>query len=248
MGGVRPYLYPKYVWSPSGGWWANPKNGKRNAWLFVGVSFALGIAAINFSAKRQVGCEYRAARTSCAPISAMLLHELRPVRSARDCEGTDVMLRTRSCVAAAAAACATAGTSPGTRPLGAIHAVWCQVSREGAAFALSDCVNSAVPWLPSCCACLHLVLACTSWPRSWQHGPRHAHVPHRAMATLTQVHDTTTCMHYHAAHALASPQPSTQAKGTLGMGLQASAINHRSSAAACIARAHCGLRLIIVQT
>jgi len=30
MGGVRHFATPKYVWSPSGGWWATPKLWKRN--------------------------------------------------------------------------------------------------------------------------------------------------------------------------------------------------------------------------
>ena len=30
MGGGRPFKYPKWVWSPAGGWWANPPNANRN--------------------------------------------------------------------------------------------------------------------------------------------------------------------------------------------------------------------------
>lgn len=36
------YAYPKGVWSPAGGWWADPKNWRRN----TAVAF-LGIAAIS---------------------------------------------------------------------------------------------------------------------------------------------------------------------------------------------------------
>eukprot|EP01032_Pedospumella_encystans_P008198 gene8198-9757_t len=41
MGGGRRYPYPKWVWSPAGGWWPNPTNWKRNAALYVGVTFTL---------------------------------------------------------------------------------------------------------------------------------------------------------------------------------------------------------------
>ena len=33
QGGVKKYPYPLYVWSPSGGWWCNPKAWKRNTML-----------------------------------------------------------------------------------------------------------------------------------------------------------------------------------------------------------------------
>ncbi|KAL5486705.1 hypothetical protein EMCRGX_G019221 [Ephydatia muelleri] len=36
MGGVRRFEYPKYVWSPAGGWWCNPRQWKKNTlWAFV---------------------------------------------------------------------------------------------------------------------------------------------------------------------------------------------------------------------
>lgn len=35
MGGGRQFPYPKWVWSPSGGWWANPVNKYRNTGLYV---------------------------------------------------------------------------------------------------------------------------------------------------------------------------------------------------------------------
>lgn len=34
MGGGRRFHYPKWVWSPAGGWWANPENWKRNTALY----------------------------------------------------------------------------------------------------------------------------------------------------------------------------------------------------------------------
>jgi hypothetical protein len=41
MGGGHRFHYPKWVWSPSGGWWPNPVNAKRNALIysvFAGVT------------------------------------------------------------------------------------------------------------------------------------------------------------------------------------------------------------------
>ena len=29
-GGGNRFEYPKYVWSPSGGWWCNPRHWRRN--------------------------------------------------------------------------------------------------------------------------------------------------------------------------------------------------------------------------
>jgi hypothetical protein len=34
MGGGRQFLYPKWVWSPAGGWWANPTHWKRNTIIY----------------------------------------------------------------------------------------------------------------------------------------------------------------------------------------------------------------------
>jgi hypothetical protein len=38
MGGGRRYEYPKWVWSPSGGWWAEPVHWKRNSIVFMGFA------------------------------------------------------------------------------------------------------------------------------------------------------------------------------------------------------------------
>ncbi|KAF9039703.1 hypothetical protein BDZ89DRAFT_374023 [Hymenopellis radicata] len=35
MGGGGRYPYPKAVWSPSGGWWVQPKNWKTNTLVVV---------------------------------------------------------------------------------------------------------------------------------------------------------------------------------------------------------------------
>ncbi|KAJ2824720.1 hypothetical protein IWW50_003196 [Coemansia erecta] len=41
MGGTPHKPYPKHVWSPSGGWWAQPNTWKRNT-----VIVGLGITAV----------------------------------------------------------------------------------------------------------------------------------------------------------------------------------------------------------
>ena len=40
---MKKYPYPKYVWSPSGGWWCDPPNWKRNT--VVAAIISLTIAA-----------------------------------------------------------------------------------------------------------------------------------------------------------------------------------------------------------
>ena len=35
MSGGHRFPYPKYVWSPAGGWWANPVHWKRNTAIYV---------------------------------------------------------------------------------------------------------------------------------------------------------------------------------------------------------------------
>ena len=35
MGGGHRFLYPKWVWSPSGGWWVNNPAWKRNTALYA---------------------------------------------------------------------------------------------------------------------------------------------------------------------------------------------------------------------
>jgi hypothetical protein len=41
MGGARRYPYPKWVWSPAGGWWPTSPNYKRNAVIYVTCSFII---------------------------------------------------------------------------------------------------------------------------------------------------------------------------------------------------------------
>eukprot|EP01115_Flamella_aegyptia_P010560 TRINITY_DN46_c0_g1_i2.p1 TRINITY_DN46_c0_g1~~TRINITY_DN46_c0_g1_i2.p1 ORF type:complete len:109 (-),score=16.72 TRINITY_DN46_c0_g1_i2:133-432(-) len=53
MGGSGKYAYPKYVWSPTGGWWNTaPKNWLRNTYfalfgIFVTASTLFYISASN---------------------------------------------------------------------------------------------------------------------------------------------------------------------------------------------------------
>ena len=35
--GAANFPYPKWVWSPAGGWWCEPKNGPRNTMIAAGI-------------------------------------------------------------------------------------------------------------------------------------------------------------------------------------------------------------------
>lgn len=60
MGGGRHFHFPKHVWSPAGGWWANPTHWKRNTgFAFVGVGLAF-IAIAKVSSEREVSEEFEA--------------------------------------------------------------------------------------------------------------------------------------------------------------------------------------------
>ncbi|KAK7208017.1 hypothetical protein BZA70DRAFT_287345 [Myxozyma melibiosi] len=41
--GGKRYPFPKHVWAPTGGWWPNPKNWKKN---FIGVGASVAVGAI----------------------------------------------------------------------------------------------------------------------------------------------------------------------------------------------------------
>jgi hypothetical protein len=41
MGGGRQYPYPKWVWSPAGGWWPHQPNGTRNSIIYAVVSLGI---------------------------------------------------------------------------------------------------------------------------------------------------------------------------------------------------------------
>ncbi|KAL0078083.1 hypothetical protein J3Q64DRAFT_1293866 [Phycomyces blakesleeanus] len=53
MGAVSRYPYPKQVWSPAGGWWAQPKTWKSNtAIAALGMIVTLG-AVWSVSAEKE---------------------------------------------------------------------------------------------------------------------------------------------------------------------------------------------------
>lgn len=54
MGGGRRFEYPKWVWSPAGGWWPNPVNWKRNAAIYVGFSMCVALITYKFSERNTV--------------------------------------------------------------------------------------------------------------------------------------------------------------------------------------------------
>ncbi len=55
MGGGRKFHYPKWVWSPAGGWWPNPANAKRNAFIWVvGVCLPISYSVWQLSERKTV--------------------------------------------------------------------------------------------------------------------------------------------------------------------------------------------------
>ncbi|KAJ7451810.1 hypothetical protein B0H11DRAFT_310046 [Mycena galericulata] len=43
MGGGGRYPYPKFVWSPAGGWWSQPANWKMNTFIMsCGIAVVCG--------------------------------------------------------------------------------------------------------------------------------------------------------------------------------------------------------------
>jgi hypothetical protein len=57
MGGGRRYHYPKWVWSPAGGWWASPANWKRNTAIYFGVSAVIISAGWLYSEQNTVSVD-----------------------------------------------------------------------------------------------------------------------------------------------------------------------------------------------
>ena len=54
MGGGRKFPYPKYVWSSTGGWWANPKNWKRNTIALFVVGWGMTAVVYNWAENKTV--------------------------------------------------------------------------------------------------------------------------------------------------------------------------------------------------
>ena len=46
MGGGRHFEYPKWVWSPAGGWWPKPINWQRNT-VFYGIFVVIASVGIH---------------------------------------------------------------------------------------------------------------------------------------------------------------------------------------------------------
>ncbi|KFH44581.1 hypothetical protein ACRE_046390 [Hapsidospora chrysogenum ATCC 11550] len=53
MGGGGKIPYPKHVWSPAGGWYAQPANWKSNTIIAGAVMAAIVAVTWNFSAERE---------------------------------------------------------------------------------------------------------------------------------------------------------------------------------------------------
>jgi len=62
MGAVERYAHPK-VWSPSGGWWANPPNWQRNTMKLAGMWIVPAMFVFAISVSKEVSALHcRAAR------------------------------------------------------------------------------------------------------------------------------------------------------------------------------------------
>eukprot|EP00053_Salpingoeca_punica_P001249 m.32683 g.32683 ORF g.32683 m.32683 type:complete len:84 (+) comp10918_c0_seq1:44-295(+) len=53
MGGDARFEYPRYVWSPSGGWWPNPRNWRTNTAIVAVVAAVVCVPLFLASAERE---------------------------------------------------------------------------------------------------------------------------------------------------------------------------------------------------
>lgn len=53
-GGGNRFEYPKYVWSPSGGWWCNPRHWRRNTAYAMIICGMLGGVMFYVSSRLEV--------------------------------------------------------------------------------------------------------------------------------------------------------------------------------------------------
>ncbi|KAF9447253.1 hypothetical protein P691DRAFT_650857, partial [Macrolepiota fuliginosa MF-IS2] len=53
QGGGARYPYPKYVWSPAGGWWVRPSNWASNTFIACGGILAATYAVWQVSADHE---------------------------------------------------------------------------------------------------------------------------------------------------------------------------------------------------
>lgn len=57
MGGGRKYHYPKWVWSPAGGWWAAPASWKRNTAIYAVAVAGICFCAVSFAEPKTVSAD-----------------------------------------------------------------------------------------------------------------------------------------------------------------------------------------------
>ncbi|KAH0585012.1 hypothetical protein H2248_008281 [Termitomyces sp. 'cryptogamus'] len=53
MGGGARYPYPKFVWSPAGGWWTRPSNWRSNTAIAFGGILAITYGVWTVSAEKE---------------------------------------------------------------------------------------------------------------------------------------------------------------------------------------------------
>ncbi|PGH11525.1 hypothetical protein AJ80_07091 [Polytolypa hystricis UAMH7299] len=58
MGGGPKVRYPKHVWSPAGGWYAQPANWKANTAIMGAVLLGTVVLAFNLSGEREVRTKF----------------------------------------------------------------------------------------------------------------------------------------------------------------------------------------------
>jgi len=54
MGGGRWFYFPTHIWTPSGGWFASPKNWKANTLVALGGIGLAALSTFSFSASLEV--------------------------------------------------------------------------------------------------------------------------------------------------------------------------------------------------
>lgn len=64
-GGDRRFYYPKYVWTPSGGWWNHTPKGYKKSFVITLLALgALSYATFTVSANNEVPCLCRSRPSS----------------------------------------------------------------------------------------------------------------------------------------------------------------------------------------
>ncbi|EGF84374.1 hypothetical protein BATDEDRAFT_22366 [Batrachochytrium dendrobatidis JAM81] len=57
-GGGERAPYPKWVWTPYGGWWTHPKHAFRNSLVHSGIILGLCVCIFKFSAEHETRHKY----------------------------------------------------------------------------------------------------------------------------------------------------------------------------------------------